>query len=35
MKDPPKAQNYEFLLNFSNLSKVNALRNYQKDINAI
>jgi len=35
MKHPPKTQNYEFLLNFSNLSKLNALRNYQKEINAI
>jgi hypothetical protein len=35
MKHPSKAQNYQLLLNFSNLSKLNALRNYQKEINAI
>jgi hypothetical protein len=35
MKHPSKDQHYQFLLNFSNLSELNALRNYQKEINAI
>ena len=34
MKHPSKAQNFQFLLNF-NFSKLNAMRNYQEEINVI
>lgn len=35
MKHPSKAQHFQFLLNFFNFSKLNAMRNYQKEINVI